>query len=259
MDETITRPPQKTVRVWAVSDLHGIDPATLTVQPDGCDLAVIAGDLCPLPDWAIRTIDAQPYWLNVVLGEWAASRPNLHVVIVPGECDVFMKRKNWENAISLPPNVHLLIDDEATVCGLHVYGSPWTPFSDMRFAFMANSETKERQWFDCIPKGTDLLATHCPPLFEDRSFDVTLQFPTQRLVHHGSRALADAIRRVNPTLCVFGHVHTGDHALTDISPDTALRNVSLIDEDYRVAFRPAIIDVPIRPRPPCLGPTHPLS
>ena len=150
--------------------------------------------------------------------------------------------------LSLPPNFHFLIDEEAEVCGLRVYGTPWVPFINGRWAFEANAEIRERQWFDCIPSGTDILVAHSPPLVDGLDVDVSLQFPTQRRRHCGSRALADAIDRVAPSLCVFGHIHSGDHRLHTLPNGTALRNVSVLDEDYRMAYQPAIIDVPVRPR-----------
>ena len=245
----------KTVRVWAASDLHGTDPAVLPVQPNGCHVAVLAGDICPLPDFAIWTVDEQPVWLNEVVGAWAASRPELHVVLVPGDHDVFFeRRKDWRERLHLPPNVHLLIDSEADVCGLKFYGSPWVPWIKYstytyRFAFMAVDDIRERMWFDCIPKDTDVMVTHSAPRLDELALDCTLQYPTEIRYHHGSRELANAIRRVSPTLAVFGHVHTGDHAFVMTESGTGLRNVSVLDEDYRLAYNPAIIDVPIRRRP----------
>ena len=251
-------PPPKQVRVWAASDLHGIDPATLPVQPDGCDIALLAGDLCPLPDWAIRTIDAQVVWLNVVVGEWVASRPQTQFVAIPGNRDVFLKRKHARKFIRLPPNVHFLIDEGVDVCGLRVYGTPWVPSFNGRFAFEAHSEAIEQQWFDSIPAGTDILVSHAPPRIAGLYLDSHLQYPHMMLRHFGSRPLADAIRRVAPALCVFGHIHTGDHSLHTLSCGTALRNVSVIDEDYRLAFRPAVINVPVLHRTVPTA-THPLS
>ena len=241
-----------TVRIWAAADLHGIDPAVLPVQPNGCQVAVFAGDICPLPDFAIWTIDEQPVWLNEVMGAWAASRPELQVVLVPGEHDVFIeKRKNWKERLRLPPNVHLLIDEGKTICGLRFYGSPWIPWikystDTFRLAFMAINEVRERMWFDCIPKGTDVVVTHAPPRLDDYALDCTLQYPTEIRNHHGSRELAGVLERIAPSVAVFGHVHTGDHAFVMTDYGTGLRNVSLLDEDYRLSYSPAIIDVPIR-------------
>lgn len=251
MAEPLPPPPRSPVRIWAASDLHGIDPATLAVQPDGCDLAILAGDLCPLADMSIRAVNAQPAWMNVVLGEWVASRPETQFVAIPGDHDVFLKRRDKpvmrgtvptarRGDVSLPQNFHLLIDEGVDVCGLRVYGTPWVPYVDGRWAFEANSEVRERQWFDCIPDGTDVLVSHAPPRFDGLDADVTLQFPTQRLRHYGSRPLAEAITRSRPALCVFGHVHSGDHSARRLECGTILRNASVLDEDFTVSYPPAI-------------------
>lgn len=232
------------VRIWAVSDLHGIDPATLLPQPDGCDVAVFAGDLAPLGDFTIREIEAQHAWINQMIGEWAASRPSLQVVAVPGEHDVFLNRWGYRReSLRLPPNVHFLIDEEATVCGLRFYCTPWVPRIEGKWEFEAFDWRKEQMWYDSIPKGVDVAVCHAPPLIEGLAIDCRCQYQTERLRHLGSAALAESLARVRPALCLCGHVHSGDHAAHRLPCGTVVRNVSILDEDFVVSYCPAVIDL----------------
>ena len=237
---------RRTVRIWAASDLHGIDPASASIdpQPDGCDVAVLAGDICPLPDFTIRAIQEQVIWLNVVVGEWAAAHPDIQFVAIPGNHDVFLTRMNLaRESMRLPPNVHFLIDEEVEVCGLKFYGTPWCPWINGKWAFEACDPRREQMWFACIPNGTDVLVSHSPPYVEGLEIDCSCQYPTERRKHFGSRPLYDAIERRRPALNIFGHIHTGDHRPLRMPCGTLARNVSILDEDYRVAYNPAIIEL----------------
>ena len=210
-------PPRRPVKIWAVADLHGIDPATLLPPPDGCDVAVIAGDIAPLGDFTIKEIESQHVWMNEVLGRWAASRPDLQIVSVPGEHDVFLNRWGFRrDALRLPKNFHLLIDEDITILGL--------------------------------PKGTDVLVCHAAPRVEGLSVDCKCQYQTERMRHLGSEFLTDSISRARPALCVFGHVHSGDHEPYRLRCGTVIRNVSVLDEDFIVSFPPAVFNIKPRSR-----------
>jgi Icc-related predicted phosphoesterase len=85
-----------------------------------------------------------------------------------------------------------------------------------------------------IPAGIDILVSHQPPYgFGDR-------FP-DRHDHVGSEALRDAIDRVRPRLVICGHIHGGRGRYEyDGIP---IYNVSILDDDYRPAFAPTVIEL----------------
>lgn len=70
------------VRVAGISDLHGFlpDPGHFA----GCDLAVIAGDVCPIADHAQPT---QRTWLERTRAPWLRLPPVRHVVAIAGNHD----------------------------------------------------------------------------------------------------------------------------------------------------------------------------
>src|SRR4051794_33499553 len=92
-----------------------------------------------------------------------------------------------------------LQDSSVEIDGLKIYGTPWQPwFYD--WAFNLSEEELAKKW-EMIPASTDILVCHGPP----RGYgDVTQD---NRRV--GSPSLWDAIFRIRPRLCVFGHIHEG--------------------------------------------------
>ncbi|NJK88497.1 MAG: hypothetical protein HC923_03255 [Myxococcales bacterium] len=91
-----------------------------------------------------------------------------------------------------------LVDREADVKGLRVYGSPWVPrFGDM--AFNLGRGEPLRQVWQKLPHGLDLLVTHGPPYgILDRMF---LGLAV------GDETLREAVLQKTPRFHVFGHIH----------------------------------------------------
>lgn len=229
-------------RIWAVSDVHGnlqgLGRDNAETNPAGCDLAVFAGDIAPL-SWAMD-IDEQVRWWETEFMAWVTQFPNVEFALVPGNHDLLLR--DDPNAVRgiLPRNCHLLIDEGAEIAGLKVYGTPWVPVINHRWAFEGRSLVL-RERFSHIPKGIDVLVTHTPPFVRGHDFDVSLQsLGSPR--HYGSLDLATAIRINHPKMAFFGHIHSGDHAPNRIW-GTRCWNVSRVDEGYRVAYDPAIVEV----------------
>jgi Icc-related predicted phosphoesterase len=116
--------------------------------------------------------------------------------------------------------------------GLIFYESPWQPwFLDWAFNLRTSKELKEK--WDLIPKNTDILVTHCPPLGYGDLNDMQ--------EHVGDRELLNAITRVKPRFCVFGHIHEGFGKWK--VGKSILLNVSVCDEYNRLANKPVVLDV----------------
>jgi len=202
------------MKIMATADMHGDLP-----KVPKCDLLLIAGDICPTSNHAPGY---QRQWLNHKLRRWINRGYAEHVVAVAGNHDrVF--------ALGEPPEAMpwtYLEGEEATVCGLRIWGGPWTPPIHDFWVFQADQEQARQRWAR-IPEGLDILISHGPPygiLDEDENDEP-----------QGDKALRDAILRARPKMVVFGHIHT-TQAIVE-RDGIIYANVSLLDHDYRRSKR----------------------
>jgi Icc-related predicted phosphoesterase len=96
---------------------------------------------------------------------------------------------------------HYLENELVEINGLHIWGSPTTPWISKRAAmgFQYPPANLERMWD--IPDGIDILVTHGPPRgFGDRTFFGLLA---------GCPYLLQKAERVKPQFHFFGHIHEG--------------------------------------------------
>ena len=184
------------VVIRAVSDLHGHLP-----DVPACDLLLIAGDICPLTDGRSAV---QAAWLDGPCRAWLQGLPVGHVVVVAGNHDFVFEQPDL-----VPPLPWTYLQDRlATVGGLRVYGTPWTPTTG-HWAFQATAD-ELAQRLASMPTGLDVLVSHFPPRgFGDcvRPLDYSLLSRCPPEVHIGSDALLGVIDRGSPGLVVYGHIH----------------------------------------------------
>lgn len=211
------------MRVANLADLHGNLPP---VPP--CDLLLLAGDLCPAVD---HGVERQAAWLDGPFRAWLQALPVQRIVGIAGNHDFVFERRPELVPADLP---WTYLEDSATeVAGLTIWGSPWTPwFHD--WAFNAPKEGGEAtlgQRYAAIPSGTDVLLIHGPPRgYGDR---------TAAGISAGSTALTDAIDRLAPQLCAFGHIH---EARGEWHRDgTTLINAAAVDVLYELRSDPAVV------------------
>ena len=128
-----------------------------------------------------------------------------------------------------------LCDNSVEIDGIRIYGTPW--IADLaRWAFY-KAEDELAEIYDRIPQRCDILLTHMPPLACDAG-RVLQHGNYNTMANYGSLELAEAIsaRDINYALC--GHVHTGNHFPEPFGCVRNVVNVSLKDENYKVAFKP---------------------
>jgi Icc-related predicted phosphoesterase len=164
---------------------------------------------------------------------WYRKLPYGRKIAVPGNHDrAFVWFPEEAGKIFSDAGIELLLDSGTEIGGLKVWGSPWCPsFGDGRWAFLASEHALESK-FRKIPEDTGLLVTHCPPLcILDYAGD-----------NFGSRALLDAVSsRKGLKAHVFGHIH-GSHGY-ERKGEKDFYNVSLLDDDYKIAFPVTVIDI----------------
>jgi hypothetical protein len=235
------------MRIVAVSDQHGYLPE---IPP--CDLLIIAGDVCPD---RIGTFDAmhdparQQSWFDRSLRPWLAKAPARHKVLTWGNhdwCGQACDFRRDSPAEARSTELQILVDEGTRVpaggageASISVWATPWSN-QFMDWAFMKPPPDLEAVYAE-IPVGIDILISHQPPYGHgDRYHDVG----SGTIQHLGSRELLAAIDRCRPQLVICGHVHDG-HGQSDYA-GIPIYNVSVLDEQYRLAHPPTVIELPDR-------------
>jgi len=238
----------KKVKIVAISDIHG---ELLGNLPKG-DILTISGDICPVR--MSHSPTSQQYWLYNYFLPWCkqliSKKTFKHIVFIAGNHDfVFYKALKthgdiFKNHKKEYKNIHYLSDSEITLMGVRIYGTPWAPkFGD--WAFM-HSEEVLNNYFSKIPEGLDILLSHGPAYYLN---DTIMQYPDRtsgRDPHIGSKSLREHIKRAKPQYLLVGHIHSGNHECQDWYTDyeelnskiTKSYNVSLMDEDYVISYKP---------------------
>ncbi len=202
------------MRICCVSDLHGHLPEI----PD-CELLLLGGDYCRNHN--------KPWWYETTLKPWVNRlAQRMKVVGVAGNHDFI-----FEDRLAPAMDWTYLQDNYLVWNNLKIYGTPWQPvFCD--WAFNATEDRLETIW-DNIPKDTDILLLHGPPLgYGD--------FSPYGNVHTGSPSLLKRIEEIKPKLVVAGHIHSG-YGKYNIG-DTIFVNASHVNEKYEPQNAPWVID-----------------
>lgn len=229
------------MKIFAISDMHGNLEG---LDPSGSDIVVMAGDLAPLRGWNERALLDQVRWMNTVFRDWCGRYPKTAFRMIPGNHDLFAVYDDLRSAVRLSENAKLLIDELDEVNGLRIYGTPWVPRINGRWAFEENVPGLLGRKFAAIPDAVDILLTHTPPRIPHEKVDVSIDCKSP---HFGSHELLVAIRKTRPRYALCGHIHTGDHnPITLNHADgsvTVVRNISRLDEEYCVRYEPFIFEV----------------
>ena len=204
------------VRVVCISDTHELH-RELNV-PVG-DLMIHAGDFT--------------FWNHTSkirdFNEWLGELPHPYKVVIPGNHDrAFHKDPSFRALIT---NGVLLINEGVRVLGLSIWGSPVT-CDDSAHGYTKPEE--RASLYASIPRSTDILVTHGPPLgIRDRERGSDEQ--------RGCPQLRNAVMRVKPRLHVFGHVHAGYGVAQNKS--TVFVNAALLGWSGDLENRPIVLDV----------------
>jgi len=217
------------MRVVCLSDTHTYHDQVKV--PDG-DILIHAGDF---------TYDGRPADVFAFL-KWLSGQPHRHKIFIAGNHDVLFE-KNPELMMSMVkdvveehPEVIYLQDQEATVEGLRIYGSPWQPFFQ-NWAFNIPRGQLWTKWKD-IPDGLDILVTHGPP-----SGDLGGVLPKFK-EEVGDPELLERIQQARPRLHVCGHIHCGHGRRERFG--IIFVNAAICDEAYDPVESPIVVDLPPR-------------
>ena len=232
-----------------MSDLHGYLPKSSMIP--SCDVVGICGDFVPLD---YQNDDVQSIaWFCLEFAPWAQSLNCKKVIFIGGNHDFFLEnimygptREDGTRKVRTPSEVLkkllpgnnkskynklvYLSDNSVTIDGKRFYGTPW--ISDLtRWAFYKNDEELSTIW-NTIPKSLDVLMTHMPPNVCDMG--TVLQNGYLYGKNFGSDILYNKMleRNIRYTFC--GHVHSGNHCVSQYKENCFVTNVSIKDENYQV-------------------------
>lgn len=208
----------KAVRIVAISDTHSMHRAL--VLPEG-DILIHAGDLTGRGQ--LEEIEDFNSWLGML--------PFQYKIIIAGNHD-------W--AFQLTPDIAqrmltngiYLQDSGIHLLGLKFWGSPWQPWF-FNWAFNLHRGRPLREKWDLIAPDTDVLITHGPP---QGIGDLTISGDQA-----GCEELLTVVKRVSPTVHIFGHIHEGYGIVKQGA--TTFVNASTCTFSYQPINQPIILDV----------------
>jgi hypothetical protein len=217
------------VKVVCVSDTHGLHGG---IKIEG-DLLLHAGD------WS-KGRGNKPETLEFL--NWMKNQRFKHKILVPGNHDfVAQNHLGWLRQECENFGVTLLLDQQTTVNGLKIWGSPWQPwFFDWAFNLDRGPALKAK--WDLIPPDTDILVTHGPPhgiLDEVKTYQPWPKGWTTKDV--GCEELLLKVKEVKPRLHLFGHIHQGygQHH----NGNTLFVNASVTSENYELFNDPVRLNL----------------
>lgn len=224
------------MKIVAVSDIHG----NLIQIKEKSDMLVIAGDWSPL--YIQQDYLAVLEWMDRRFIPWMKSSRAKHIVFIPGNHDLACQYSFFKDEYNkiltrhlMNNSVHYLCHESIIINNLKFYGNP-------------NSESP-RGWAFSKPYNvdydfdddTDILITHQPPRFGD------VGYVKQTNREFGSVDLRNKILESNIKLNICGHIHTGEHGCHQIllnnNKKASVYNVSILDEEYSVAYKPTVIEI----------------
>lgn len=224
------------MKIVCTSDLHGN-----LIDIEGGDLLLLGGDITPRFDADKEDLaPIQLQWMDKTLRPWLDKLDFKYVVATSGNHDMCLQ-SNLQQVTDMNLHWHLLMDQEITIDGFKIYGSPWTKwFYD--WAFNLYEEDLEKKW-SLIPNDTDILLLHQPPKGYGDLANVIVAGKTVRGIfeHAGSPSLTKRIEEIKPKLVVFGHLHLG-YGLYQ-TDSTTFVNAAAVDQFYNPKNKPVVIEL----------------
>ena len=208
------------MKICAISDLHGYK-----IPIPKCDVLIIAGDISNMGNVS---------WFNNNFLQYLEDNKNKYDIcfLVFGNHDDKIQMANITDG---PEYIKILTNTGYEYKGKKFFGSPYCKYASNIIDTMNTfREPFLKKLFMDIPEDTDILITHNPPY----GFGDTVM---NQPYHLGSESLMDRINVVKPQIHIFGHIHTGKKYTKNNGTDYF--NVSILDEDYHIAYKPTIINI----------------
>ena len=182
------------MKIWHIGDTHSYHH--LLTIPDGIDMIIHSGDFSNYYDVYKNEPEAKDF-LN-----WYAALEIKHKILIAGNHDALPFHWNKEFRETCNKlNIIYLENESVIIDGIKIWGSPHTPqFGN--WYFMKNRSKLDKVW-QSIPDDTDIVVVHTPPKgLLDLSYD-----RNHNLEMCGCSALKKRLLKIQPKLCLFGHIH----------------------------------------------------
>ena len=196
------------LKVYAMADMHG--HLDRYVPRSDADVVIIAGDFAPAEKKCEDELESHRKvlaWFNSEFrywcGMWGCPERPADVIIVPGNHDRFLHY--FFGQVKLADNARFLVDSEADIRGLRIFGTPWCKSASLskkiKSQIFETSDGVLEMLFASIPdNGFDILISHMPPYSEgDAGFDGS----------KCSKVLSERLAKMKrpPKFVLCGHVH----------------------------------------------------
>ncbi|MCC2645165.1 MAG: metallophosphoesterase [Burkholderiales bacterium] len=195
------------MNIVCISDTHDQHEKLNDILPDG-DMIIHAGDISLRGSLA----EIQDFL------KWFSNLPYRYKICIAGNHDFALEKK--DSLVEIPQNVIYLNNQEITIEGITIWGSPVTlPFYN--WAFMWPLE-KRCQLYKEIPNNCDIIISHGPV------------FGTLDKVKIGQNVgcplLKVRVEEIKPKLFICGHIHEAYGSVTKNS--TTYINASIMNLRY---------------------------
>lgn len=225
------KPPKvSVVRIVCISDTH-TQASHVTIPV--CDILIHAGDI---------TYRGEQDKLQA-FNDWGGKLhlPKERKICIAGNHDISF-RTEPEAARSTLTHWTYLEDSVTEVCGLKIYGTPWSPnFYPESWVFNQSRGAEAAARWSQIPEDTDILVVHGPPFgYGDR---LNHDRASRTRPHVGCVDLLHRLEKVRPKLTVCGHVHEDRGVFA--APWGTVVNACVMTSEYKPKGKPIIIDLPV--------------
>lgn len=208
-----------------------------------CDIAICSGDISMIGER--RAVEK--------FFKWYARQSNAtYKILVAGNHDLCFDPQRGGNSGQKPEwlrellydfeltveghmNNHYLENDSCEIMGVKIWGSPTSNwFGGDRWAFNVR-EPEAEELYSTIPLGTDIVITHGPAYtYGDWAINCACYVGDHKLAYH--------LKRVNPLLHLFGHIHESyGHYPTSMGIN--FFNGCICDLSYKPKREPWLLEV----------------
>jgi Icc-related predicted phosphoesterase len=199
------------MRLWCFSDTHTFHNKLSIPE---VDIMIFAGDCSNSRNPYENELETRRFL------EWYSILPCDNKVYIDGNHSTHsLKRLIRKEEY---PNLIWLEHESANVKGLNIFGSPYTPRYGTDWAFNYKRNVAKVYW-DSIPDNTNVIVTHGPC---KGMLDLTDDKDSGNLVQVGCKALYNRVMEVNPSLHIFGHIHS----------ENGINNYGIYKGNYKTTF-----------------------